>query len=233
MDKRKEGLGEFAVACGDASKLLGTTEDTFDPVATLVDMLVEGTRVKLIGARRNHRLAALRGDCRNEGIEVVTLVSHDEFGRLILDQGGDPFDVRDLPRRKNDQQWIGQGIDCDLQLGRQSASRATDFLDTYVFLGVCRMLVGADDGRVDEQLLQIGIARQRSPDTLPDAVLAPARETDKNPVPLIPKSRWKIAPWAARTHDPQHCLDKTPIVFGRNTTISRSLPSSGCSIRSH
>ena len=69
--------------------------------------------------RRDHRLATLSGDCFDEGIRVVTLVGHNEFGRLSLDQGFGLLDIRDLPRR---------------------------------------VLVGTNDGRVDKELLQVGIA---------------------------------------------------------------------------
>ena len=83
--------------------------------------------------RRDHRLATLSGDCFDEGIRVVTLVGHNEFGRLPCDQGFGLFDIRDLPRRENHPQWIAQGIDRDVQFGRQSASRTTDFLDACFF----------------------------------------------------------------------------------------------------
>ena len=73
-------------------------------------------------------MATLSGDCFDEGIRVVTLVGHNEFGRLIFDQRLGPFDIRDLPRRKNHAQGIAQGIDRDMQLGRQPAPRTADFL---------------------------------------------------------------------------------------------------------
>ena len=82
------------------------------------------------------------------------------------------------------------------------------------------MLVGTNDGRVDKQLLQIGIARQRRRNTLPDAFFAPARETNKGPVPM-PKFCRKITPRATCAHDPEHGLDKAPIVLGRNAAIAR------------
>ncbi len=82
------------------------------------------------------------------------------------------------------------------------------------------MLVRTNDGRVDKQMLQVGIARQCRRNTLPDTFLAPAREANKGPVPMPQFSR-KITPWATGAHDPQHGLDKATIVFGRNTAIGR------------
>ena len=119
MNERQKGLGEFVVTCSDSPELLDASEETLDQIAALVEVPIERARVEPIGTRRDHRLAALSGDCFDEGIRVVTLVGHNEFGRLSLDQGFGLLDIRDLPRR---------------------------------------VLVGSNDGRVDKELLQVGIA---------------------------------------------------------------------------
>ena len=82
------------------------------------------------------------------------------------------------------------------------------------------MLVGTNDGRVDEQMLQIGFAAQSRRKPFPDTLLAPAREANEGPVPM-PQFLREIAPRTARAHDPQHRFDETPIVLGRNTTVGR------------
>jgi hypothetical protein len=128
MNERQEGLGEFVVARGDASELLDAAEEALDQIAVLVDMPIERTRVDSVGAWRDDRLAALRGNCRHEGIRIVALVGHDELGGLILNQRGGLLDVGDLSCREDDAQWIAQGIHGDMQLGGQSAARAADFL---------------------------------------------------------------------------------------------------------
>lgn len=96
MNKRQEGYSEFVVSRGDAA------EETLDQVVALVDMLVERTRVEPVGAWRDHRLAALRRNCFDEGIRIVTLVGHDEFGRLILNQCRGLLDIGDLVGREDD-----------------------------------------------------------------------------------------------------------------------------------
>ena len=133
MNERQEGFGEFVVARGDASELLDAAEETLDQVAALVEMPVERTWIEPIGTWRDNRLAVLRNDCCDEGIRIVALVGHDEFGWLILDQRLGLFDIRNLPRRENDPQWIAQGIDRHMQLCRQSAARAADFLEACFF----------------------------------------------------------------------------------------------------
>ena len=158
MNERQEGFGEFVVTSGDASELLDTSEETFDQIAALVEVPIERTWVEPIGTRRDHRLAALSGDCFDEGIRVVALVGHNEFGRLPPDQGFGLLDIRDLPRRENHPQWVAQGIDRDVQFGRQSGLATDRFPERLLFFGARRVLVGSNDSRVDKQLLQISIA---------------------------------------------------------------------------
>ena len=119
MNERQKGFCELVVARGNTSELLDAAEESLDQIATLVEMPVERTGVDSVGARRDDRLGTLCRDCFDEGVRVVPLVGHNEFGRLSLDQGFGLLDIRDLPRR---------------------------------------VLVGTNDGRVDKELLQVGIA---------------------------------------------------------------------------
>ncbi|MCX7157397.1 MAG: hypothetical protein NTW45_13260 [Rhodocyclales bacterium] len=41
MNYRQEGRGEFVVARGDASELLGATEETLDQIAIFVEVPIE------------------------------------------------------------------------------------------------------------------------------------------------------------------------------------------------
>ena len=133
MNERQERLGEFVVARGDASELLDTTEETLDQISAFVDMPVERARVESVGARGNNHLTALCGNGLGEGIRIVALVGHDEFGGLILDQRGSLLDIGDLTCGKNDPQRIAQSIHGDMQLGSQSTPRPTDFLTARFF----------------------------------------------------------------------------------------------------
>lgn len=133
MNERQERFGEFVVARGNASELPDAAEEAFDQIAALVDMSVERARVESVRAKRNDSLTALCRDGLDEGIRVVALVGHDEFGGLILDQRRGLLDIGDLTRGENDPQRITQGIDGHMQLGGQSAPRATDFLTACFF----------------------------------------------------------------------------------------------------
>jgi len=133
MDKRQERLGEFVVTRGDASEMLETCKETLDQIASTVEIPIEFARCKAIGAGRNHRLGASRLDPGHKMVGVVTLVGHHGLPRQILDQRGGTVDIGDLPGREDDAQWIAQRIDGNMQLGRQSAARAADFLTALFF----------------------------------------------------------------------------------------------------
>ena len=133
MNERQKRFGEFVIARGNAPGLLDTAEETFDQIAVFVDMAIERSRMESVGTRRDNRLAALVVDGLNEGVRVVTLVGHDEPGRLVLDQSFCLLDIGDLSRRENDAHGIAEGIDGHVQLGGQSSPRATDFLAACFF----------------------------------------------------------------------------------------------------
>lgn len=82
------------------------------------------------------------------------------------------------------------------------------------------MLVGANKGGVEEQMLQVGITVHCCCHPLPDARLAPARETHLRAVP-VPKPGRQVTPGTAGAHDPKHGFDEPPIVPSRATRITR------------
>ena len=51
------------------------------------------------------------------------------------------------------------------------------------------MLVGSDNGRVDEKFFQIGVAAQRFGNAIPDSVCFPAGEADIHRVPVAKLGR--------------------------------------------
>ena len=211
MNERQKGRGKFVVLRGDASELLDAVEETLDQVAILVEVPIELARVEAIGARRDDRLAALGHDQGGEGIRIVGLVGGDVGGRLILDQGCRLLDVGPLSGRENDAQRVAQGIDRDMQAWSSVRRASGRCAGCQPFLGAGRMLMGAHNGGIEKQLLQVGVAAQALGHALPDTVLTPAGEAHIRPVPM-PEFLGQVAPWAAGTHDPQDGLDEAPIV---------------------
>ena len=81
------------------------------------------------------------------------------------------------------------------------------------------MLVGTNDGRVDEQMLQIGFAAQSRRKPFPDTLLAPAREANIGAVPM-PQGFRQVAPRAARAHNPENRLNKAAVIPGGTAWVT-------------
>jgi hypothetical protein len=73
------------------------------------------------------------------------------------------------------------------------------------------MLVGANDGRVDEDLAKASFSAERGEHPMPHARARPAREALVRTVPQAELS-WQIAPRAARTRNPENRLDEQPVI---------------------
>jgi hypothetical protein len=71
--------------------------------------------------------------------------------------------------------------------------------------------VDLDDGGVDHGVFHVGLVRA--------GFEKPNENIGFDPVPISLEDRvsvaeegWKVTPRAARAHDPEHCLDETPVV---------------------
>ena len=133
MNEGEERLGEFVVACGDESEMFETSEEAFDQIACLVEIAIKSPWGEAVGAGRDNRLGACSLNLRHEVIGVVPLVGNHGLSRQMFDQLGCVVDVGKLSCRQNYSQRIAQGVDRDMQLGAQSAPRATDFLTPGFF----------------------------------------------------------------------------------------------------
>ena len=82
------------------------------------------------------------------------------------------------------------------------------------------MLMDPDVRGVDEDVFEIEIIRQALENVLPDTLLRPAPEPRVDGEPFAEFVR-QITPGCASACDPQHRLDKQPIVSGRGAGITR------------
>ena len=69
------------------------------------------------------------------------------------------------------------------------------------------MAVDLDDGGVDHGVFHIRLVRTGLEKPDEDIGFDPIPESLEHGVPVAER-RWKITPWAARAHDPQHRFDK-------------------------
>ena len=81
------------------------------------------------------------------------------------------------------------------------------------------MLVGANDGRVDEDLAKTSLSAKRGKYPMPHTRSRPAREALVRTVPQT-ELRWQIAPRAARARNPQNRLDEQAVVRPTAAAVS-------------
>jgi hypothetical protein len=73
------------------------------------------------------------------------------------------------------------------------------------------VLVGSDDGGIDNQIFEVRIVGHRLENALSNTLDAPPAEAPEHAVPIAKRFR-KITPRRARTHDPKHAFHEHPIV---------------------
>ena len=78
------------------------------------------------------------------------------------------------------------------------------------------MLVDADDGAVDQGVLEIGIARQGLEEAFEDPFLHPAAKAPEHTVPVA-ECLGQVAPGRPGPGHPEHRLEDQPVV-GRGAT---------------
>jgi hypothetical protein len=73
------------------------------------------------------------------------------------------------------------------------------------------VLVRADDGGIDEQILEVGIFGQSFEKAVPDTSHGPSSEALELAVPVAELGR-EITPWRTRSGNPEHSIDEQTIV---------------------
>jgi hypothetical protein len=81
------------------------------------------------------------------------------------------------------------------------------------------MLVRTNDGGVDEDFGEVPFSSECSEYPMPHASARPTREALARAVPAS-ELLWQIAPWAARTSNPENRIDEQPTVFAVATAIT-------------
>src|SRR3954463_16029553 len=100
-----------------------------------------------------------------------------------------------------------EGVDEGDDLGSQATARAADGLVPGSAPGATRLLMGGDDGAVDQGVFEVRFARQAREDALKDAAFHPATEPLEDAVPAAEVAR-QIAPRCPGPKPPQHRLQE-------------------------
>jgi hypothetical protein len=118
-----------------------------------------------------------------------------DVGRQAVDQSVGLRAVAALAAGQDKAYGDAQAAHRQMDLGAQARHGSGQGPDRQTpFFGAGSMLMGADDGAVDDQVLEVGIVRHGLEDTLPDSLLvAPAAEAAEHAVPIAKDLR-QIAP---------------------------------------
>ena len=106
MQESVEAVGEFVVACREATKLFEPVEESLNQVARFVPLPIELARPESVATRRDDGLSARLGDCCDEHIAVISLVSDDCIGLDGIDQCRPLRNVGCLATSEDQAQWI-------------------------------------------------------------------------------------------------------------------------------
>src|SRR5690606_19808394 len=114
--------------------MLDATEKAFDQVSITISTAVVLPGRDAVGTRRDNCLGARCFDTHNQRVGVVPFVGNQAGIGHADDQIVRALDVGHLPCRQDHTQRLAQGIDGEVQFGRQAASGAPECLRAGFFL---------------------------------------------------------------------------------------------------
>src|SRR5579883_3034420 len=135
-------------------------------------------------------------------ISVIGCIGHDDLGSKPFDQRGGLRCIALLTCRQSEAHRTTQAYVfwCS---GRRASGRSLDLQTPFFSPG--SMLMGSDNGGIDDQIFEVRIIGDRLKDPITDALDAPTSKAPQHTVPVAKRFR-KIGPRGAPTHDPKHAL---------------------------
>ena len=134
MQESTETAGQLVVASRNTAELLEAIEETFDQVARLVAMPIDGALIDSVASRRDIGKGRAGFDGFDQFITVVAFVGRNRGCWNIGDQCRVLSHIRHLSAGQDQTQGITQGINAGMDFRRQSTARSADRLIATVFL---------------------------------------------------------------------------------------------------
>src|SRR5438093_13753443 len=91
-------------------------------------------------------------------------------------------------------------------------------LHRHPFFCACRMLVGADDARIQNQPFQVGVL-QLAKNPLPDSFARPTIKPSPDGVPFA-EALWKIAPGSTGLRNPKNRVNEKSVVGSSHAGVA-------------
>lgn len=170
-------------------------------------------------------------DRLDQRIGIECLVCDHGVGLDALDQRRRLCQIVRLSSRQLPARQIAQPFDQAVNLSGQPAARAPDRLIAVFFWGAGRMLVGSDDGGVEEDFLEVRVLGQLREDAMPDPAIRPTCKTFVHTVPGTEACR-QIPPRRDGASDPQTASTNKRLSLAVTPT-SVALPVSMPSMRAY
>jgi hypothetical protein len=133
MDAGEEISGELVVACGDGAKVLELVEEALDEVAFAIEREIAVARHLAVGLGRNHGGDVAPFEHADEGISIEGFIAQQGLRIDSFQQRFDAGQIISLSGRELHLDGIAEGVDQEVDFGRQSAARAADRLLTVFF----------------------------------------------------------------------------------------------------
>src|SRR5258706_2084978 len=131
--KHEIAVGELVISSGDTAKMFDAIEEALDQVARTVQPTVVAALCLAIRTRRDDNLRTGSPNLLHEGVGVVALVCDNRSCAQMFNQLCRTRDVGDLPFSDDQSQRTTRRVDCQMQLGAQSASGTTERLRPVFF----------------------------------------------------------------------------------------------------
>src|SRR6185369_8753429 len=187
--------------------------------ALFVVFLAIGSLRGAVAPWRNDWLGAAFLNVGDKRVAVVGLVGNDLLGLAVGDQCRSLGNIMILSRREDDGDRLSQAIAGHVQLGAEATARTPQGLVLgRAAFGARRVLVGADDGGIQQQHTEIRIL-QVLQDGAKHPGLTPAIEALKNAVPIA-KPFGQITPRGTGLGNPQNGIHKQAIILGRHARVA-------------
>ena len=125
MEAGEEVSGGFLVARGDSTELFDKLEETLHKIALSVEREIAVAFDFTVCLGRNDRRYLTHCEARNQAVGVIAFVGENGLGFYLGQELFGLGDVVDLSAGEAQRQRVAQGVDDDMNFGRQTTTRSS------------------------------------------------------------------------------------------------------------